>query len=182
MQLRFYPRFSWCAREDVNGPLIHYTCLPLPFIHMRDRCHVAVGDIATNNKWRMMNYGKPGKPSHCLPLSFLYMRSRCHISWQWNNDVGWRQHGEDMIISPLTTRTTLQLLLPCQLTCALHTWGINIAHDPWMYPSWVFNSWNPMYTLTRTCRLPRPVSRVRVSGRYGYRSSRSHPGVIRANH
>ena len=26
MQLRFYPRFSWCAREDVNGPLIRYTC------------------------------------------------------------------------------------------------------------------------------------------------------------
>ena len=25
MQLRFYPRFSWCAREDVNGPLIRYT-------------------------------------------------------------------------------------------------------------------------------------------------------------
>ena len=24
MQLRFYPQFSWCAREDVNGPLIHY--------------------------------------------------------------------------------------------------------------------------------------------------------------
>ena len=79
-------------------------------------------------------------------LSFFYMRSRCHISWQWNNDVGWRQHGEDMIISPLTTRTTLQLLLPCQLTCALHTWGINVAHDPWMYPLWVFNPWNPMYS------------------------------------
>ena len=25
MQLRFYPRFSWCAREDVNGLLIRYT-------------------------------------------------------------------------------------------------------------------------------------------------------------
>ena len=24
MQLRFYPQFSWCAREDVNGLLIRY--------------------------------------------------------------------------------------------------------------------------------------------------------------
>ena len=24
MQLRFYPWFSWCAREDVNGLLICY--------------------------------------------------------------------------------------------------------------------------------------------------------------
>ena len=25
MQLKFYPQFSWCAREDVNGLLIHYS-------------------------------------------------------------------------------------------------------------------------------------------------------------
>ena len=24
MQLRFYPQFSWCAREDVNGLLTRY--------------------------------------------------------------------------------------------------------------------------------------------------------------
>jgi len=34
---------------------------------------------------------------------------------------------------------TLQLLLPCQLTCALHLQGIDVAHDPWMYPLQVFN-------------------------------------------
>ena len=52
------------------------------------------------------------------------------------------------------------------------------AHDPWMYPSWVFNLWNPMYTLTHTCRLPWPVSRVQVSGGYRYRSSQSEYSCI----
>jgi len=75
---------------------------------------------------------------------------------------------------------TSRLLLPCQLTCALHSQGIDVVHDP--YPLWVFNLWNPMYILTHTCRLPWPVSRLRVSGGYRYRSSWSDLGVTRADH
>jgi len=64
---------------------------------------------------------------------------------------------------------TSQLLLLCQLTCALHLQGIDVAHDPGMYPLWVFNPWNPMYTLTHTCRLPWPMLQVWVSEGYRYR-------------
>ena len=134
------------------------TCLPLLSIHTRNRCHVANGNVTTNNQQRMTNYGKLGEPSHCLPLS-----SADNGTAMWdNNNTGQQQHGEDTIISPPTTMTTSQLLLPCQLTCALHTWSINIAHDPWMYPLWVFN---PMYTLTGTHRLLWPMSRVQAFGR-----------------
>ena len=81
-----------------------------------------------------------------------------------------------------TGNMTLQLLLPCQLTCALHLWGIDVAHDPWMYPLQVFNLWNPMYTLTCTHRLPWPMLWVWVSEGYGYRSSQSDLGVTCADH
>ena len=28
---------------------------------------IAIGDVATNSRWRMTNYGQPGEPSHCPP-------------------------------------------------------------------------------------------------------------------
>ena len=117
-----------------------------------------------------------------LPLTFFHMRSRCHFGQRQNNDGRWRQ---DIILSQLTTMmtpetVTSRLLLLCQLTCALHSWGIDVVHDP--YPLWLCNLWNPMYILTHTCRLPWPVSRLRVSAGYRYRSSWSDPGVTRADH
>jgi len=140
--------------------------------------------------WTMVN-----QVSHptALPLSFFHMRSRCHVGRQWKNDVGQQWHATTTTQQQhdiLTTdhnddagnSVTSRLLLPCQLTCALHSWGIDVVHDPWMYLSWVFNLWNPMYTLTCTCRLPWPMSRVWVSGGYGYRSSWSDLGVTCADH
>ena len=125
-----------------------------PSIHMRSRCPVTVSDMATNGGWRMTNYSQ-GEPSHC-PLSFIFSHEKqvpCWPTMEQPQGTTTTQDDNDM---------TSQLLLPCQLTCALPSWGVHVVYDPWMYPSWVKNLWNSMYTLTRTCRLPWPMSRVQV--------------------
>jgi len=147
--------------------------------------------LTADGGWRTM-VNQVSHPT-ALPLLFFHMRSRCHVGRRWNNNMGWQQHAmattrqrHDILTTDHNDDTgnsvTSQMLLPCQLTCALHLQGIDVVRDPWMYPSWVFNLWNPMYTLTHTRRLPWPMSRVRVSGGYGYRSSWSDPGVTRADH
>ena len=66
MQLRFYPWFSWCAREDVNGPLICYTVLSPPtsppsflnkltFIYCVYRIHLHVLMITLTLLWPLIN-------------------------------------------------------------------------------------------------------------------------------
>jgi len=113
-----------------------------------------------------------------LPLLFFHMRSRCHVGRWWNNDVGWQWHATAMTwyshhrpqwwcrkLSDLATAIAMSIDM-C-ITFARY----RFVCDPWMYPSWVFNPWNPMYTLTCTRRLPWPMLRVQVSGGYGYRSS-----------
>jgi len=80
------------------------TPLP-PSIHTRSRCHVANGDVATNNRQSMTNYSQPGEPSDCPPpLIFshekqvprqLMMEQQCGTTMTWDiNNVTrtWQSH------------------------------------------------------------------------------------------
>ena len=97
------PHVTQGEQPDIPPPPLYSHEKQVP--HCQWRC--------TNNRQRMMNYGKLGGPSHCLPFSLADDRTT-----MWDNKA--------TIISPPTTMTTSQLLLPCQSTYALHTWGITL--------------------------------------------------------
>ena len=105
------------------------TPLP-PSIHTRRGCHVTNGDMATNNGWRMTNCSQQGEPSHWPPLSFFQQvpcwppptEQQCGTT-----TMMWRGHDNPSDHNDNTRNFILQLLLPCQLTCALHSRGINVT-------------------------------------------------------
>ena len=108
-----------------------------PSIHTRSRCHVANGDVATNNWQSMTNYSQPGEPSDCPPPLIFSHEKKVPHQLMMEQNVGQQQHGtskmwqgHDNLTSDHNDDTgnmTLQLLLPCQLTCALHSRGINVT-------------------------------------------------------
>jgi len=67
----------------------HMTPLPLSFSHTGNRGHIAVSDVATNNRWTIMTFHIQHQRTmdnvevsnmNTFPLSFFHTRSRGHIT------------------------------------------------------------------------------------------------------